>query len=43
MSSNKVKYDDFGAVVWQEPKRKRKPSKKFIYQTAFKQLGVALV
>lgn len=43
MSANKIKYDDFGEVVWKEPKRKPKPSKKFIYQIAFKQLGEALI
>jgi len=41
MSSNK--YDDFGELVWKEPKRKPKPSKKFTYATVFKQLGEALM
>lgn len=43
LSSSPPKYDDFGELVWKEPKRKPKPSKKFIYQTAFKQLGEALI
>jgi len=39
MSLNKLKYDDFGELVWkQPPKPKRKP-KNFAYQTAFKRLG----
>jgi len=37
------KYDDFGELVWQEPKRKRKPSKKFTFNAVFKQLGEALI
>lgn len=41
MSSNKIKYDDFGEVVWQEPKRKR--TKKFTFSEVFKQLGKALI
>ena len=35
------KYDDFGELVWKEPKRKPKPSKKFTYIDAFKLLGEA--
>lgn len=35
----KIKYDDFGAVVWQEPKRKR--IKKLTFLDAFKLLGEA--
>jgi hypothetical protein len=42
MSANS-KYDDFGELVWKEPKRKPKPSKKFTYATAFKLLGDALI
>jgi len=39
MSSNK--YDDFGELVWVQPQKPKRNSKKFTYQTAFKQLGEA--
>lgn len=39
--SSSEKYDDFGELIWKEPRRKRNPSKKFTYQAAFKQLGEA--
>jgi hypothetical protein len=42
MSSNEAKYDDFGELVWKEPKRKPK-TKNFNYKTAFKLLGLALM
>jgi hypothetical protein len=42
MSSNdKIKYDDFGEVIWREPKRKR--IKKFTFSEVFKRLGEALI
>ena len=41
--NDKLKYDDFGELVWKEPKRKPKPSKKFTYNNAFKLLGEALI
>jgi hypothetical protein len=41
MSNEKIKYDDFGEVVWQEPKRKR--VKKFTMNELFKRLGEALM
>lgn len=36
-----TKYDDFGEVVWQEPKRKR--IKKLTFLDAFKLLGEAIM
>jgi hypothetical protein len=44
MSLNKLKYDDFGELVWKQPQKpKRNLAKKFAYQTAFKLLGKALI
>lgn len=37
------KYDDFGELIWKEPKPKPRPSKKFNYKNAFKLLGEALI
>ena len=39
--NNKIKYDDFGEVIWREPKRKRR--KKFTMNELFKRLGEALI
>jgi hypothetical protein len=41
MSSNK--YDDFGELVWVQPQKPKRKSKKFNYATLFKQLGDALM
>lgn len=38
--NTKIKYDDFGEVVWQEPKRRR--IQKLTFSEVFKQLGKAL-
>jgi hypothetical protein len=43
MSSNKLKYDDFGELVWKQPPKPKRVSKKFNYSVAFKQLGEALL
>ena len=40
MSLNK--YDDFGELIWKEPAKIKRPSKKFTYNNAFKLLGIAL-
>ena len=37
------KYDDFGALVWKQPPKPKRATKKFIYNTAFKLLGEALI
>jgi hypothetical protein len=43
MLSNKLKYDDFGELVWKEPTKIKRASKKFTYNSAFKLLGIALI
>ena len=45
MSSNdKLKYDDFGELVWKQPQKpKRNLVKKFTFNDAFKLLGEALI
>lgn len=43
MSLNKLKYDDFGELVWKQPPKPKRPSKKFNYNNAFKLLGEALI
>jgi hypothetical protein len=37
----KTKYDDFGQIVWQEPKRARR--KKVTFNEVFKLLGEAIM
>lgn len=37
------KYDDFGELVWKEPAKIKRASKKFTYKNAFKLLGEALI
>ena len=40
MSSNKLKYDDFGELVWVQPQKpKRNLAKKFNFNALFKLLG----
>jgi hypothetical protein len=42
--NNKLKYDDFGELVWVQPQKpKRNLAKKFTYNNAFKLLGEALI
>ena len=41
MQSNK--YDDFGELVWVQPKKPKRKPKKFTFATLFKQLGEALM
>jgi len=41
MSLNK--YDDFGELVWKEPAKIKRATKKFTYANAFKLLGEALL
>ena len=45
MSSNssQARYDDFGELLWKEPPRPKRASKKFTYSNAFKLLGEALI
>jgi hypothetical protein len=43
MSLNKLKYDDFGELIWKEPKPRPRQSKKFNYDALFKLLGDALI
>ena len=38
-SSNKARYDDFGELLWKEPPKPKRPTKKFNYEIAFKLLG----
>jgi hypothetical protein len=38
-TSSKAKYDDFGELLWKEPPRPKRPTKKFNYEIAFKLLG----
>jgi hypothetical protein len=42
MLLNKAKYDDFGELVWVQPQKPKRNSKKFKYSEAFKLLGKAL-
>ena len=42
MLSNEAKYDDFGELVWVQPPKPKRKSKKFNYSEAFKLLGKAL-
>jgi hypothetical protein len=41
--NDKLKYDDFGELVWVQPQKPKRKSKKFNYITAFKLLGRALI
>lgn len=38
----KIKYDDFGQVIWQEPAKSKRKPKKIPFLEVFKLLGKAL-
>ena len=42
-NSSQARYDDFGELIWKEPAKIKRPSKKFTYNAVFKQLGEALI